>query len=158
MIGTSVFDYVGARRQNTELRAQKAGLEEILPVYDDYVQTHNNYRKVSAMYEATCSNNDSLYELIGELEERLPSKVSVVALESDREKITINMNVPSKSEAAAAVEQLRTFETLYPESVTVTSISNLEEEAGDSAVNFTVTGIYRPLNEQENEAGLEVAE
>lgn len=158
MIGTSVFDYVGARRQNTELRAQKAGLEEILPVYDDYVQTHNNYRKVSAMYEATCSNNDSLYELIGELEERLPSKVSVVALESDREKITINMNVPSKSEAAAVVEQLRTFETLYPESVTVTSVSNLEEEAGDSAVNFTVTGIYRPLNEQENEAGLEVAE
>ena len=158
MIGTSVFGYAGVRRQNTELRAQKTELEEILPVYDDYVQTRNDYRKVSAMYEATCSNNDQLYELIGELEERLPSKVSVVALESDREKITINMNVPSKSDAAAAVEQLRTFEMLYPESVTVTSVSNLEEDAGDSVVNFTVTGSYRPFNEQEKEAGREVAE
>jgi type IV pilus assembly protein PilN len=158
MIGTSVFGYAGVRRQNTELRAQKTELEEMLPVYDDYVQTRNDYRKVSAMYEATCSNNDQLYELIGELEERLPSKVSVVALESDREKITINMNVPSKSDAAAAVEQLRTFEMLYPESVTVTSVSNLEEDAGDSVVNFTVTGSYRPFNEQEKEAGREVAE
>lgn len=151
MIVSSTFSYGSALKENIELRAQTSELEAIIPVYNEYVTTYNDYIKVSAMYDVTRSNNDNFYELLEELEQRLPSDVSVVSLESNRDGVAINMDVPSKNEAAAAVEQMRLFDSLYPDSVTVTSVTMTEEEeTGSTTVNFTVTANYRSLTEQEN--------
>ena len=151
MIVSSTFSYGSALKENIELRAQTSELEAIIPVYNEYVTTYNDYIKVSAMYDVTRSNNDNFYELLEELEQRLPSDVSVVSLESNRDGVAINMDVPSKNEAAAAVEQMRLFDSLYSDSVTVTSVTMTEEEeTGSTTVNFTVTANYRSLTEQEN--------
>ena len=151
MIVSSTFSYGSALKENVELRAQASELEAIIPVYNEYVTTYNDYIKVSAMYDVTRSNNDNFYELLEELEQRLPSDVSVVSLESNRDGVAINMDVPSKNEAAAVVEQMRLFDALYPDSVTVTSVTMTEEEeTGSTTVNFTVTANYRSLTEQEN--------
>ncbi len=151
MIVSSTFSYGSALKENIELRAQTSEMEAIIPVYNEYVTTYNDYIKVSAMYDVTRSNNDNFYELLEELEQRLPSDVSVVSLESNRDGVAINMDVPSKNEAAAAVEQMRLFDSLYPDSVTVTSVTMTEEEeTGSTTVNFTVTANYRSLTEQEN--------
>ena len=151
MIVSSTFSYGSALKENIELRSQTSELEAIIPVYNEYVTTYNDYIKVSAMYDVTRSNNDNFYELLEELEQRLPSDVSVVSLESNRDGVAINMDVPSKNEAAAAVEQMRLFDSLYPDSVTVTSVTMTEEEeTGSTTVNFTVTANYRSLTEQEN--------
>lgn len=151
MIVSSTFSYGSALKENVELRAQASELEAIIPVYNEYVTTYNDYIKVSAMYDVTRSNNDNFYELLEKLEQRLPSDVSVVSLESNRDGVAINMDVPSKNEAAAVVEQMRLFDALYPDSVTVTSVTMTEEEeTGSTTVNFTVTANYRSLTEQEN--------
>ena len=73
--------------------------------------------------------------------------------------VTINMDVPTKEEAAAAIEQLRTFESLIPESVTVSSLVVEEDEENQSiSVNFTVVAVYQPMDyEPETEAESETA-
>ena len=135
-----------------ELKAESAKLEEIIPIYNEYVTTKSDYNKVTAMYETTQNNNDSLYEFMLELEESLPSKVSVIAMESTQEGISINMSVPTKGEAAATVEQIRAFHSLRPESVRVASIVNEEdEESTEETINFTVTAEYKTLEEQAQE-------
>lgn len=152
MIVSSTFSYGSALKENVELRAQTSELEEIIPVYNEYVTTYNDYIKVSAMYDVTRNNNDNFYELLEELEQRLPGDVSVISLESNRDGVAINMDVPSKNEAAATVEQMRLFESLYPDSVTVTSVTMTEEEeTGITTVNFTVTANYRSLAGQESQ-------
>lgn len=144
----STVEYLGVQKKNTELKAESERLEEIIPIYNEYVATKNDYNKVKAMYEATQNSNDALYDFIAELEEKLPSKVSVIAMESTKDGISINMSVPSKGEAAAAVEQLRTFHSLRSDSVQVASLVNeAEEESTEETINFTVTAEYKTAEE-----------
>lgn len=138
--------YIGLMKDNVELKAQSAELEEIIPIYNEYVTTKTEYTKVNAMYEATENRNEELYDFLAELEEKLPSSVNVLSLTSDVSTVTINMKVGSKEEAAAAVEQLRTFDSLIGETVTVSALNTEEEdESGVTGVNFTVVALYRPV-------------
>lgn len=159
LIGFSMFRYAGLAKTNAELRSQSAELEVIIPIYNEYVTTKNTYNQVTAMYEATENRNDGLYDFMFELEEKLPKNVSVVSFTSENETVTINMDVPTKEEAAAAIEQLRTFESLIPESVTVSSLVVEEDEENQSiSVNFTVVAVYQPMDyEPETEAESETA-
>lgn len=149
--------YIGLMKDNVELRAQSAELQEIIPIYNEYVTTKTEYTKVNAMYEATENRNEELYDFLAELEEKLPSSVNVLSLTSDAATVTINMKVGSKDEAAAAVEQLRTFDSLIGEAVTVSALTAEEEaESGVTGVNFTVVALYRPVGyDVQSEEGAE---
>jgi type IV pilus assembly protein PilM len=154
----SLVRYVGTVRTNMQMKAQESELEEIIPIYNEFVQTTNTYNQVTAMYEATENRNDELYDFITELEEKLPADVSVVSFTSESESVTMNMNVPSKEDAAAVAEQLRTFESLIPESVTISSlVVDEDEESGSVSVNFTVVASYHSMDyEPESEESTEV--
>ncbi len=149
LITVSLVRYIGLQKTNAELKAQSSDLEEIIPIYNEYVETTNTYNQVTAMYEATENRNDGLYDFMSELEEKLPTNVSVVSFTSERDTVTINMDVPTKEEAAMAVEQMRTFTSLLPESVTVSSlVSQEDEENGNVSINFTVVAVYQPMDYQ----------
>lgn len=145
LIGFSLWRYAQVQKENMELKAQNSDLEEIIPIYNEYVATRAEYMKVQAMYDATESRNENLYEFLEELEQKLPTTVNVKSLVSDLSTVTINMDVTTKDEAAAVVEQMRTFNSLISSSVSVASVMTEEdEESGRITVNFTVTGLYWP--------------
>lgn len=148
----SILRYMGAQRINMELKAQAGGMEDIIPIYNEYVAVKAEYTRADAMYEATENRNEGLYEFLEELEEKLPSSCNVVSLTSDAYEVSINMTVDTKEDAAAAVEQLRTFHSLLPQMVTVFSLREEEDqETGVSTVNFTVTAAYRPVGDEPEE-------
>lgn len=148
LIVSSLVRYIGIQKTNMELKAQNSELEEIIPVYNEFVTTSAEYMKVEAMYEATENRNEGLYDFMEELEKKLPSNVNVLSFTSDITTITINMTVASKEDAIAAVEQLRTFDSLIEESVTVSALTTEEEEEGAVArINFTVVASYRPVED-----------
>ncbi len=76
------------------------------------------------------------------------------------------MNVKTKDDAGETVEQMRTFHSLVPNQVTVTSLVEEEnEESGERVVNFTVTAPYQavgyepePELTESDEADAEAAE
>lgn len=146
LIGFSLISYIGMAKVNAELHRQVNELSPIVEVYNNYTSQLNTYSQVKAMYRATESRNDSLYEFFVELEQKLPADVNVVSFTCDKTTLAINMKVSSKSEAAATVEQLRTFKSLIPATVTVTALTVEEDaESGISAVNFTVGAAYSPM-------------
>lgn len=140
--------YIGLQKTNTELKAQSSELQEIIPVYNEYVTTKAEYTKVNAMYEATENRNEELYDFIVELEEKLPSSVNALSFTSDVTTVTINMTVATKDDAIAAIEQLRSFDSLIGETVTVSALTTQEEEeSGVTGVNFTAVALYRPIED-----------
>lgn len=150
LIAVSLVRYIGLQKTNMELKAQSSDLEEIIPIYNEFVATNAEYTKVSAMYEVTENRNEGLYDLMEELERKLPSTVNVLSFTSDISTVTMNMTVATKDDAIAAVEQLRTFDSLIGESVTVSALTTeKEEESGTSAINFTVVALYRPVENVE---------
>lgn len=138
--------YAKLTKTNMELKSEAGSLEDIIPIYNEYVAVKAERAMVGAMYEATESRNEEIEEFLGELEDKLPSNVNVISFTSDANQVTINMRVQSKDDAGEAVEQLRTFHSLVPELVTVTSLVEEEnEESGEHLVNFTVTAAYQAV-------------
>lgn len=156
----SMLRFMEAERQNMELKAQNSSLEEIIPIYNEYTATLTAYNLVQTMYRVTENRNEELVEFLEELEDKMPADVHVVSFTSNLDGVAINMNVSTKGEAAVAIEQLRTFNSLLPASVTVNSIvENIDEETGAVSVNFSVAAIYRSVTDRpEEEAAEEDAE
>ena len=152
LAGFSLFNYAQLTKTNMELKAESGSLEDIIPIYNEYVAVKAEHTMVEAMYEATESRNEELEEFLGELEDKLPSNVNVVSLTSDAYEVTINMKVQTKDDVGEAVEQMRTFHSLVPEMVTVTSLVEEDnEESGEHTVNFTVTAAYQDVGYEPEE-------
>ncbi|MBD5513451.1 MAG: pilus assembly protein PilM [Lachnospiraceae bacterium] len=146
--GFSIWRYMQVQKENMELKAQNSDLEAIIPIYNEYTATLTSYNLVTAMYGQTENRNEELVEFLEELEDKMPSDVHVVSFTSTIDGVAINMDVSSKSEAASAVEQLRSFNSLIPSSVTVNSVvEDIDEEAGTVSVNFSVAAIYRDVHD-----------
>lgn len=147
-----MIGYAKLTKTNMELKAQAGSLEDIIPIYNEYVAVKAERGMAGAMYEATENRNEGLEEFLGELEDKLPANVNVVSFASDPYEVTINMEVQTKDDAGAAVEQMRTFHSLIPERVTVTSLVEEEnEESGEHVVNFTVTAAYQDVGYEPEE-------
>lgn len=147
LAAVSMLRYMELQKTNMELKAQNSDLEAIIPIYNEYTATLASYNLVKGMYGKTENRNEELVEFLEELESKMPSDVHVVAFTSTVDGVAINMNVSSKSEAAAAVEQLRSFNSLIPTTVTVNSVvEEIDEETGTVSVNFSVAAIYRDIH------------
>lgn len=160
LIAVSVLRFVDLQKENMELMAQNSDLESIIPIYNEYVAVMAEHAKVEAMYAATETRNEQLYEFLEELEQKLPNTVNVQSLTSNGATVTINMDVTTKDEAAAVIEQMRSFKSLISESVSVASLQTEEdEESSTVTVNFTVVALYYPagfdVDALEAEAGAE---
>ncbi len=156
LTGFPVYRYLGVRKYNTELKAQRDGLESIVPVYEEYARTLASYQSAMSLYAATENRNEELVEFLEELENKMPADVHVVSLTSTSQGVAINMSVGTKSEVALAIEQLRTFESLYPEGVTVNSVvEDIDEEAGTVSVNFAVSAVYKDAHAAEGAMGMD---
>ena len=146
LVAVPMIGYAKLTKTNMELKAQAGSLEDIIPIYNEYVEVKAEHAMADAMYEATESRNESLEEFLGELEDKLPSNVNVISFSSDAYEVSLNMRVQTKDDAGAAVEQMRTFQSLIPERVTVASLVEEEnEESGERVVNFTVTAAYQDV-------------
>lgn len=152
LAAVSILRYIGLQKTNMQLKAQNAELEEIIPIYNEYTATLASFNLVKTMYGQTENRNEELVEFLEELEDKMPSDVHVVSFTSTVEGVAINMNVSSKSEAAAAIEQLRSFNSLFPASVTVNSVvEEIDEDSGTISVNFSVAAIYRDIHASDPE-------
>lgn len=151
MTALSLLPYFEAQQTNTQLQHQITALSPALDIYSEYMDKLTEYNQVEAMYEVTESRNDSLYEFFVELEQKLPSDVNVISFTCDRQIVTIAMKVSTKGEAAAATEQLRTFNSLLSESVTVASVVTEADDEGNISVTFTVSAAYAPLEQGDAE-------
>lgn len=151
LITVSGLRYLSLQKKNVELKAESTQLEEIIPIYNTYVTTKASYSVASAMYSATENRNEELVEFLEELEEKMPGDVHVASFTSTIDGVALNMTVSTKTEAAVAIEQLRTFDSLQPSSVTVTSIvEDVDDDGVTVSVSFSVAALYQELSAQDD--------
>lgn len=148
LAGVSMWQLWEVQKKNMELKAQNSDLEEIIPIYNEYTATLTSYNLAMTMYATTENRNEELVEFLEELENKMPADVHVSSFLSRIEGVEIHMTVSTKAEAAVAIEQLRTFDSLLPATVTVTSVvEEIDEETGAVSVDFVVAALYRDLSD-----------
>ena len=113
--------------------SEESSIEEIYSAYTSAKAQYDNYQN---MYQYTNTPNEGLKSFIEELEEKMPSDITVENFSSTGTQVSFSMRVGSKSAAANTIMQLRTFESLS--TVTTTGI----DEAEDGTVSLSVLCTY----------------
>ena len=112
---------------------EESSIEDIYNAYNNAQDQYYNYQN---MYQYTNTPNEGLKAFIEELEEKMPSDITVESFSSTGTQVSFSMRVGSKSAAANTIMQLRTFESLA--TVTTTGI----DEAEDGNVFLSVLCTY----------------
>ena len=113
--------------------SEESSIEDI---YNAYKTAKTQNDKNQNMYQYTNTPNEGLRDFIEEMEEKMPSDITVESFSSTGSQVSLSMRVTSKSAAANTIMQLRTFESLA--TVTTTGI----DEAEDGTVSMSVACTY----------------
>jgi type IV pilus assembly protein PilM len=139
----SVIPYTAQNTLNKTLNNQIADMQPAYNTYAEYVQAEADYLKMTSLDATAESRLDDLTAFIGEMEEKMPTTLRVSTFTATTEGITMDVTVERKEEVAKAIEQFKTFESLYY--ADTTAVTTAQDEASGEKNTFTVTLQYKPL-------------
>lgn len=142
--------YTTLKVQEASLQLQKEQLRDIEQIYNEYTAAQTQYDKYRNLYFYTETPNEQLVEFINELEEILPDSFYTNSFTSDETGISMTVTVTGKPAAARTIKNIREMESI--DSVEVSGITDTVDELGESSVTFSITGTYRPLVLEEENA------
>ena len=126
--------------KKSENAAKVEELSSVIPVYQEYIQTKNASNYLEAAYEHTVLPTESLVDFIEEMERKMPKDLYVTSFTANREGVAFSVIVNTKQQAADALLQLRTFESLT--NINIESLSDTRVEGNSGIVAFSVTADY----------------
>ena len=144
MAVTSLTRYFGTVAENVTLQARVEELQPAQTVYNEYLSAAAQYDKYKYLYEYTENPNENLVEFINELEQILPSSFWTNSFSSDMEGISMSVTVEGKAAAARTILNIRNMESI--EDVQISNITDTQNELGESAVTFSITGTYADIH------------
>ena len=150
MAVTSLTRYFGTVAENVTLQARVEELQPAQTVYNEYLSAAAQYDKYKYLYEYTENPNENLVEFINELEQILPSSFWTNSFSSDMEGISMSVTVEGKAAAARTILNIRNMESI--EDVQISNITDAQNELGESAVTFSITGTYADIHADSEEA------
>lgn len=144
MAVTSLTRYFGTVAENVTLQARVEELQPAQTVYNEYLSAAAQYDKYKYLYEYTENPNENLVDFINELEQILPSSFWTNSFSSDMEGISMSVTVEGKAAAARTILNIRNMESI--EDVQISNITDTQNELGESAVTFSITGTYADIH------------
>ena len=144
MAVTSLTRYFGTVAENVALQARVEELQPAQTVYNEYLSAAAQYDKYKYLYEYTENPNENLVEFINELEQILPSSFWTNSFSSDLEGISMSVTVEGKAAAARTILNIRNMKSI--QDVQISNITDTQNELGESAVTFSITGTYADIH------------
>lgn len=144
MAVTSMTRYFGTVAENVALQARVEELQPAQTVYNEYLSAAAQYDKYKYLYEYTENPNENLVEFINELEQILPSSFWTNSFSSDLEGISMSVSVVGKEAAARTILNIRNMKSISD--VQISNITDTQNELGESAVTFSITGTYADIH------------
>lgn len=148
LAGAGVANHLYQQHMQDHLNQRISEESSIEDIYNTYTSAKTNYENYQRMYQYTNTPNEGLKTFLEEMEQKMPSDITVETFSSTGTQVSFSMRVSSKSAAANTLMQLRTFESLA--TVTTTGL----EEAEDNTVSMSVICTYAdpaPLDDDTTE-------
>ena len=130
-IGSHVYQSV----TKAGLEKQIAEKQEMQDILDAYNSAKSRTASYESLYTYTDTPNEQLRDFFEEMEQKMPSDLTLDSFTSDGTGVTFSLHVSDKNEAAQTLIQLRTFESL----AAVTTGSLEEDENGEVTMSVTCT-------------------
>lgn len=140
MIVYAISAHVYLKSSIKSLNDQSNKLSYIHDIFHSYEAAKTEYADVVALGDATGTTSNKLADVIGQLEQSLPSGVTVASLTSNDSGVTLDMTVSTKPQAAKVIEELRKFDAFRE--VKTDGITETKDETGITTVSLKVTCLY----------------
>ena len=140
MAGFSMMTYRTQKNINDNLIARKQSLEPIRVIYDENQSIVGVYDQVSSIYKSTETRNETLNQLITQLEEKLPKTMVVNTMQSTE--TGINMTIESDTDISIARMLMNLEEIDVLTNLQIPSVATVEGEDGSKKYNFTISADY----------------
>lgn len=149
LIVTSSIRYLVALTEQRMLEARIGQLSYIEQIYEENVAAVNKANAYLAFDSATHTDNEQLADLISQMEKQLPTTASVQSLTVTDN--VININITSDAKLTVA-QLLMNFEEIpFLGNLSVPSMSEEIDEAGNTVWQYTVAATYiEPETEEES--------
>lgn len=132
--------YVFLRIGVGSLQKEKADKQYLEELYAEYESSQKECDDISSLYKSTETVSEGVGAFIQEMEEKMPSSISITSFTSNEEGVILDFSVNTKREAAKAVEQISNFESISD--VQVQSLEEVQDELGGSSVQCMISGTY----------------
>ena len=136
LLAAGLANVIYQRAAKASLESRIASKHEVQDIFDAYTAAKNKADSYDRLYAYTETPNENLRAFLEEMEQKMPSSVVLGSFSATGTDVTFQLYAADKEEAAQALIQMRTFESLD-----TVSTSGLEEmENGE--VTMTVVCTY----------------
>ena len=136
LLAVGLGSVIYQRAAKASLESRIASKHEVQDIFDAYTAAKNKADSYDRLYAYTETPNENLRAFLEEMEQKMPSSVVLGSFTATGTDVTFQLYAADKEEAAQALIQMRTFESLD-----TVSTSGLEEmENGE--VTMTVVCTY----------------
>lgn len=136
----AIMESLLADRELAATQREIESLQYAEDIFNSYLSYQQGQAAVDIISALTDQPNARLAAFYEELEEKMPSSILVLSAVCTNEGVSMNVTVGSYTDAAAALTQLRSFDSLT--SVEVGSVSRQTNEAGIQRVSFSLSCTY----------------
>lgn len=140
LLGLGVIPYAAEKSQKAKNAKRVEELAEMIPIYQEYIATKNAYNYLNEAYEYTVLPTETLVDFIEEMEQKMPKDMYVTSFAANKEGVSFSVVVNTKQQAADALLQLRTFESLT--NININEIIDTNGDGVAGTVTFAVTADY----------------
>lgn len=128
-----------------QLEADIARVSDIEEIINQYNEAEAKYNDIESMYYSTYILNENARQFITELEEKMPSEITISSFSTSDSGVTLPCTSTSYDAIADFIMQLKTIECV--DNAYVASISKSVDEAGQETFAFSVSVEYVPMME-----------
>ena len=149
MVVISVFPYLKEKKLNDEYNARIAELQPSYDIYLQYLEKENDYDYLTNVNNAGHNRNDELVSLIDYMEKEMPTDFLLNSMESDNEKVTMDITVNTKEEVAYSYDKFTECDIFsYAD---LESVSYVVTDLGEYLYEFTIDLYYAPYVDESTE-------
>lgn len=130
-IGSHVYQTM----TKASLEKQIAAKQEMQDILDNYNTAKSRASSYESLYAYTNTPNEQLRAFLEEMEQKMPSDLTLDSFSSNGTGVTFSLHVSNKNEAAQVLIQMRTFESL----ASVTTGGLEDSENGEVTMQVTCT-------------------
>lgn len=136
VVGSSAFGYISTKKEKEALEKKIEELQYVQQIYVKYADYQTQVDGLNELKLMASSPNEELVAFIEELEEKMPSDITVLSAVCDVKSVNMNVEVNTKEAAARVISQLRSFKSI--DKVNISGITEMENESGINRVVFSV--------------------
>ena len=146
LILTASLRYLTAKREQRDLQDSMESLAYIQEIFDENEAASQKEQQFASFDALTVTKNEQLVELIPALEEQLPKAATVQSMSITGDTVTLNISCDKMITAAALLMNFSEIPMLTD--VTIPSVAENVDEAGNSVWQFTVIANYQYAPEE----------